>query len=746
MLKELGRKAIRHEVINAIYIKVYDGDILNKLYGDNFIRKVTEQIKTFLNNEIKRINRYIESSVRYISVSEHEFIIYWEKEYQDDNDELNSDLTFLFKMNLENTILNTFIQEIGQKPRIKASHVSGFQITGQAFEKNFTECLAILRERARVGINVKKLKLADEFQQILLKKQIKVLYQPILNFANGRIYGWEALSRGPKGSIFRSPVTLFDFAEKSGELFALEKSCREKAIASFGSILPEQKIFINIHPRTLADPEFTPGKTREILWKYNCEPKNIVFEITEKHSIKDFSVFHKTLDHYRNQGFKIALDDVGAGYSGLWSMAELRPDFIKIDMDLVRNIDRNPIKRALMETLVTFAEKVSSRIIAEGIETETELNAIIDMGVHFGQGYYIARPGYPPSHKVATPASGCEVSVLPKISSRNATCLLPIGDLTENVLSVHRNTRIEKLHKLINDDPSIASIVVCDQHERPVGLIMTHNLIKKLASQYGISLYYKKKASVLMDNHPIIVDQNTPSEQVAQKATCRERFRAYDDIIVTANDRLVGIVSVQKLIDYMVQVQLEMAKGSNPLTGLPGNCAIEQIIEKKLSSLMSFSIIYADLDNFKVYNDTYGFKKGDELIKLLSYIMDWAARRHGNTDDFLGHVGGDDFILLTTPERAERISVSITRCFKRLIRRHYSTEDRKKGRVRAKGRDGRESWFSLVSVSLAIVDCQKEAACPCSLQQIGERAAEIKALAKAIEGNSYFRDPRSLAA
>ncbi|WP_456473402.1 EAL domain-containing protein [Desulfolithobacter sp.] len=679
-----------------------------------------------------------------MSASKHEFIIYWKKEHPDDNDELNSDLAFLFKMNLENTILSIFIQEIGQKPRIKASHVSDFQVTGHAFRENFKECLALLRKRARFDINVKKLKLAEEFQHILQKKKIEVLYQPILNFADGKIYGWEALSRGPEGSIFRSPVTLFDFAEKSGELFALEKTCREKAIGSFGPILPEQKIFINIHPRTLADPEFTPGKTHEILQKYNCEPRNIVFEITEKHSIKDFSVFHKTLDHYRNQGFKIALDDAGAGYSGLWSMAELRPDFIKIDMDLVHNIDRNPIKRALMETLVTFAEKVSSKIIAEGIESETELNAIIDMGVHFGQGYYIARPGYPPSHEVATPVHTSQVSILSKISSRSSTCLLPIGDLTENVLSVHRHTRIEELHKMINEDPDIASIVVCDDHERPVGLIMTHNLIKKLASQYGISLYYKEKASFLMDKNPIIVDQSAPSEQVAQKATCRERFKAYDDIIVTADNRLVGIVSVQKLIDYMVQVQLEMAKGSNPLTGLPGNCAIEQIIEKKAVSRAPFSIIYADLDNFKVYNDTYGFKKGDELIKLLGYVMNWAARRHGNTDDFLGHVGGDDFILLTTPERAERISVAIIRCFKRLVRQHYSEEDRKRGRVRAKGRDGRESWFNLVSVSLAIVDCQKSSAFPCSLQQIGERAAEIKALAKAIEGNSFFRDRRSL--
>jgi diguanylate cyclase (GGDEF)-like protein len=652
------------------------------------------------------------------------------------------DTTFSLKINLENNLKHKFLQTIGQKPRLKIACTSFLPIKENEWEKSFLQCLSRLRNQAKVKIKVKQLKLANEFHSILQKKQVNIIYQPIINFGSTDIFGWEALTRGPEGSFFHSPIALFDFAEEAGELFTLEKICRENSICKLGPLKNGQKLFLNIHPRTLADPEFTPGKTQKILQKHGLAPENIVFEITEKHSIKDFSLFYKTLNHYRNQGFQIAVDDAGAGYSGLWTIAELRPDYIKIDRELVHNIDRNPIKRALMETLVTFADKVGSKIIAEGIETRTELNALIDMGVHFGQGYYLARPKYPKPDTTANftlfkVANGSKINKI-----KQATCLLPIGNLVDQANSVHKDTKIKVVHQTLDKDPSIASIVVCDNDKTPLGLIMAYHLTKKLASQFGVALYYKKTVSVIMDKEPVIVDEATPVEIVAQKATSRERFKAYDDIVVTKENKLLGVVSVQKLIDYMAQVQIEMARGSNPLTGLPGNRSIEQEMERRLAIGLPFSIIYADLDNFKVYNDTYGLKKGDEIITLLGHIMSWAVKRHGNSEDFLGHVGGDDFVLITTPDKAERISIAIVRCFKRLIKSRYSEQDQKRGRIKARGRDGKSAWFRLVSVSLAIVDCQNKSG-KCSLQQICERAAEVKKKAKVIQGNSYFRDRRT---
>ena len=140
---------------------------------------------------------------------------------------------------------------------------------------------------------------------------------------------------------------LFDFAEQSGKLFALERLCREKALQNLGAMAQGQKLFLNIHPKTMADPEFTHGQTLELIEEAGLSPENVVFEITERHSINEFALFPRKLDHYRSQGYLVAVDDAGAGYSGLTSVAQIRPEFIKIDM-LSRTLPAP--RRAMMRT------------------------------------------------------------------------------------------------------------------------------------------------------------------------------------------------------------------------------------------------------------------------------------------------------------------------------------------------------------------------------------------------------------
>jgi diguanylate cyclase (GGDEF)-like protein len=181
-----------------------------------------------------------------------------------------------------------------------------------------------------------------------------------------------------------------------------------------------------------------------------------------------------------------------------------------------------------------------------------------------------------------------------------------------------------------------------------------------------------------------------------------------------------------------------MAKGTNPLTGLPGNVAIEQAVENRIKQKRTFSIIYADLDHFKMYNDTYGFKNGDHVIKLAADVMSWATRKHASKKDQLCHIGGDDFVLITSPETVQKICLSITRCFGRLVKNCYCTEDRERGWIKARGRDGKERQYPLVTISLGVIEVFGQ----CSLMEIGERAAHIKKYAKSIPGNSVAIDRR----
>ncbi|GFK95726.1 Phytochrome-like protein cph2 [Fundidesulfovibrio magnetotacticus] len=588
---------------------------------------------------------------------------------------------------------------------------------------------------ARGGLDASGAMLLTEFRAILEEDSVRSLYQPIVDLRGGDIFAWEALSRGPAGSPFEQPSMLFGFAEENGLVFPLERACRRAALAGFGPRAGGRKLFLNVHPRTLVDPSFNPGETIRLLDELGLAPHDVVLEITERHSTKDFSLFHRTLDHYRGEGYKVAVDDVGTGYSGLWSIAEIRPDFIKLDMSLIRGIDANPVKRALIETFLTFSDKVGCKIVAEGIETASELSSLVSMGVHYGQGYFLARPASP------RPEAGREALALIQERRRRGAgdlkCSSPIGLLVEEAPSFPAETRVSDLKRHFDQHPLTVSAAVVSGR-RPVGLVTRHLLDRMLSTQYGQALYSNRPVSRIMDGQPLTVDWHTPVELVAQAAMTREGAKVYDHVVVTRDGKLSGLASVQKILDALAQVQMEMAKGASPLTGLPGNVAIERELETRVAGERPVSFVYADLDHFKAYNDAYGFKAGDEVILLTARILSWALRRHGEPGDFIGHVGGDDFVLCTTPERAERVCRAVVRCFGRLAPRCYGEAHRLAGGVPGRDREGREGIIPLVSVSLAVVDCLGR----CTPEAVSQRAAEMKKYAKTQEGNVWVRDRR----
>jgi len=398
-------------------------------------------------------------------------------------------------------------------------------------------------------------------------------------------------------------------------------------------------------------------------------------------------------------------------------------------------VDKDPVRRALMETMVTLAGRIGSEIIAEGIESKGEAAALIEIGVHFGQGYFLSRPHYP---KPESPLDIKDLTPLRQDSLHRLSCSIPIGQLVQNTISVSPRTPVQSVQRIFATNPALSSVVVVED-EKPLGLVMGYSLDRHLASLYGRALYADKPVSVLMDTAPMVVEEREPVEIVAKNANTRDSLKAYDEVVVTRGGQLLGVVTVQKMLTTLAQVQVEMAKGTNPLTRLPGNVALEKEIETRLRRGKPFCMLYADLDNFKVYNDIYGFKDGDLVILLLGRILTWAINRHGQSGDFLAHIGGDDFVAMVSPDRAERICMAVVRCFKRLILDRYHSEDRARGWIMGKGRDGREQQFPLVSVSIGIVEC----ASPCSLQALGEKAAQVKGYAKSLPGNVYVRDRRA---
>jgi len=727
-LRELVRTG---QDFDILLINVRDFPLLRELYGKELSPEVEAQLTSVLR---RAVNERLHVTPFCLTLEPGEYLLGWPS--QGGEPTLQHDAAYEIKLIAQREANSHLLRWAGRELDLGFGCARHTAANGQDREAQLFQAVNEARLRAKMRLDLSQLSLSTEFNAILHSRNVRAVFQPIADFTTGTILAWEALTRGPEGTTFHSPAMLFDFAEQSGKLFALERLCREKAISTFGSIATGQKLFLNIHPKTMADPEFTHGMTLELLEAAGLTPQNIVFEITERHSITEFALFHRTLDHYRSQGYLVAVDDAGAGYSGLTSIAQIRPEFIKIDMSLIQGIDKDPVKRALIETFVTFADKIGSKIIAEGIESQAQAACLIDIGVHYGQGFYLARPATP------KPPLSLDTAYLrgPQEQTRLTTsCLMPIGTLVEAAQVRPAGMLVPDAQQCFESVRQQASIVVVDQEqESPLGLIMEYQLNRQLSGQFGAALYSKRPIEAIMDRHPLIVDETIAVEQTAKAAMQREKIKAYDDVIVTRQGQVLGIVTVQRLLNTLATVQVEMAKGTNPLTGLPGNVTLEQEVEACIAAGKRFSIAYADLDNFKVYNDTYGFKNGDRVIKLAADLLDHSVRRHGDATAKLFHIGGDDFVLVSRPEQVERICKSSTRCFKRLIRGCYSLEDRKRGSVLATGRVGVERTYSLVSVSIGIM----EIGGPCNLLEIGERAAYVKKYAKSMPGNVYAWDRR----
>jgi diguanylate cyclase (GGDEF)-like protein len=587
-------------------------------------------------------------------------------------------------------------------------------------------------------ISMQSVKHLPEFKEIIALKKLYSVYQPIISINSAAVLGWEALIRGPENSYFRYPGNIFSFAEAEGLLFPLEKICRESAFNNLGGIGLGQKIFVNVHPNTINDPTFTEGETMRIIQNLHIQPENVVFEITERHHIKDFMSLNRTLTHYRDQGFLVAVDDVGCGFSNLQSIAEIRPDYIKIDMSLVRGIHKDGVKTALMETFVTFAAKIGCEIIAEGIEEEAELALLADIGVHYGQGYFFGRP-VSPKQIIHDDAYLKTRHFANKGRQHILKRAFPIGDIIDGAVSINEQTLVKDVKALFEENTALSGIVIVE-NKRPIGLVMRQHLDRHLGRKYGVALYYEKTISKIMDKTPLMVDHNTPIELVSQAAMNRNKMKLYDNIIINRNGDLQGIVSVQTLLDTMTRIRLELAKGANPLTGLPGNIAVEQEHYRCAKNDKPFSIIFVDLDNFKSYNDKYGFEKGDSVLLYTANLLKDGLKEYGDDDAFLGHIGGDDFIIFTTEDIVDSLCCHVIEQFDAGIKDLYSPEDREAGGIMAHERSGQEKWFPFISVSLAVLDCTAETGK--DMKEISGKVAQIKQYAKSKPGSVYVRDRR----
>jgi diguanylate cyclase (GGDEF)-like protein len=715
----------------AVHIAVFvilDQQVLDRLFGDR-ARHLEQDLSECLEAGLKEILGAGADKACVFSLADRERLVVWPSEHGGKDEGAES--AYALKSIIQASLWRRMFQWTGQRVGVGVAH-DHLDLSDQGDIEEAQVCISLLQRIARKNPDLTSLSLRKDFRKILRTGQLSIAYQAVADIAARAVHGWESLSRGPESGRTASTLVLFELAEEMGELCTLEKICRERALAQLGPMAPNQKIFLNSHPLTLADSSFSPGPLLEAFYRHGISPRNAVLEFGGGQTASDMDIFQRNLMRCRETGLNIAMGLGGSGDANLLTVAQVKPDYVKLDMSLVREIESSSAARTMAETFVEFARRIRAEVVAEGVERNGQAEMLANMGVRLAQGYLFSTPGNP---KPGLSKDLRRLHPFQAESTEAASCSKPVGRITAPARIVSPETEVGEIRQIFEQDEIINSIVVA-QDDRPLGLVSRSRLHRQLSTKFGLDLFVNRAVRLIMDEAPLMVDRNTPVEQAAHKAMARSSARMFEDIVITEAGLLSGVVTVKKLLETLASSQVEMAKGANPLTGLPGNITLEQELEMRVKAARSFEIIYADLDNFKVYNDTYGFKNGDEIIKLSSKILAHAVLRRGSSETMLCHVGGDDFVVITPPRTSEPLCESALRCFKRLVRNCYCQEDRTRGWIEAVGRDGAKGKFPLVALSLAIVAVSGT----CSLQAIGERAAKAKKKAKAIEGNCWVRE------
>jgi EAL domain-containing protein (putative c-di-GMP-specific phosphodiesterase class I) len=232
----------------------------------------------------------------------------------------------------------------------------------------------------------------QRLQHFILKEDVRTVFQPIVDLESHNVHGFEALARGPRQTDLESPLALFDMASKSDLLFELDQVCRYNSVKRAESLKSPHKLFINTLPFSIRDPHFRGKFLLDLLDGSKLVPERIVLEVTETLAIEDYTAYLEEMRYFSDMGFLTAIDDMGAGHSGLEKVVQLRPDYLKLDMHMVRGIDASPVKQDIMRAFCTMAKDIGTAVVAEGVETRAELETVQELGADYVQGYYLARP------------------------------------------------------------------------------------------------------------------------------------------------------------------------------------------------------------------------------------------------------------------------------------------------------------------------------------------------------------------
>jgi EAL domain-containing protein (putative c-di-GMP-specific phosphodiesterase class I)/CheY-like chemotaxis protein len=389
VLDRIKEVLIEQGEIGIVYIDIEQFEAVEAEYGWAFFDELLCHVGQIISAEARL--RFRNAIVTCHRAGGSSFYVFFETRGQD-----------LSAENASERIANEMRQKLIDSTRLRFAQVHAEEIgffVGTTridyrpqirLERQLYSGMRIAADAVRDAEQQRKKQLTRELRDIIRRKRVTTLFQPIVWAKDLEVFGYEILTRGPAGSSFRNSDMLFSFAREAKLAWALEAIALEGALKRLRQVdLGERKFLLNLEAEMFGESEF---RIHEMVSYFAEHRGNFVFELTERAAIEDYAQFRELLSEFREKGIEVAIDDAGSGYASLEAIAAIAPDYLKITKSLVSTLADEPIKQDLVKMLVELGAKVGAKTLAEGIETEEEYAACRDLGIDLIQGYYFAHP------------------------------------------------------------------------------------------------------------------------------------------------------------------------------------------------------------------------------------------------------------------------------------------------------------------------------------------------------------------
>jgi EAL domain-containing protein (putative c-di-GMP-specific phosphodiesterase class I)/GGDEF domain-containing protein len=485
--------------------------------------------------------------------------------------------------------------------------------------------------------------------EVMVQGRLGVHFHPVVNLREARVAGYEALIRMPSQPEIKHTGELLKAVQRGSLIAWFDIACLERCLQEAGKQGLQQLLFVNLDAEGIMNLIAQDRPLLQRVYDNGLSPRQIIIEITERQAVQDFPGLLREIKRLREDGFRIAIDDAGSGYNSLEIIAELLPDFIKLDRSLVRSLNSRGESRALVTALVRFAAQIGVRTLGEGVETPSELTVLVNLGVQYAQGYLFGRP-QETFHGVSKTIRELIQTQVRRQEHLQTGCSLPVGALKQAGLAMTVGTPLLEAARRFAKNDGLTSIVVMQGGE-VCGVLMRQTLENQLEmarQAQAESFLANETVERWMESKFVTIPEHFALDEAIGHLTYRNAVSLETDIvIVNAAGAYRGVLPVRLLLEAALQQNGNRTHHTSALTGLPDHLVLEQALQERLDANQSAGLVRVDVAALHVYNRDYGIAFGDALIVQVAERLRKASKEHGAPTDQIFHLGGDNFVLLT---------------------------------------------------------------------------------------------------